>query len=148
VSWPSERCGRAVVVPQVLGQRPVQVLLVDDQQPAEEFPAQGTDDPFADRVRPGRLRRAAENPDALRGEHGSERAGELTRPAPDQELDPGRALPETHQQVTDLRPGAGRPGGAGPGHGYGARPGRILGRRWHLISRRVGQLLPESLLVR
>ncbi len=37
---------------------------------------------------------------------------------------------------------------AGPGHGYGARPGRILGRRWQLFSRRVGQLLPERLLMR
>src|ERR1700677_1026460 len=26
-------------------------------------------------------------------------------------------------EVTDLRPGAGRPGGAGPGHGYGVRGG-------------------------
>ena len=63
-------------------------------------------------------------------------------------------LPKLHPavkrspEVTDLRPGAGRPGGAGPGHGYGARPGRILGRRWQLFCRRVGQLLPERLLVR
>jgi len=39
-------------------------------------------------------------------------------------------------------------GGLGPGRGYGARPGRIPGRRWRLFSRRVGQLLSESLLVR
>jgi hypothetical protein len=63
-------------------------------------------------------------------------------------------LPKLHPavkpspEVTDLTPGAGRPGGAGPGHGYGACPGRILARRWHLLSRRVDQLLPESLLVR
>ena len=50
------RPGR-VVVGQVLGQHPVQVLLVDDQQPTGEFPAQGADDPFADRVRSGSLRR-------------------------------------------------------------------------------------------
>jgi hypothetical protein len=43
------RPGR-VVVRQVLRQHPAQVLLVDDQQPVEEFPAQGADDPFADRV--------------------------------------------------------------------------------------------------
>ena len=53
-------------------------------------------------------------------------------------------LPKLHPavkrspEVTDLSPGAGR---GGPGHGYGARPGRILGRRWQLLSRRVGQLL-------
>ena len=41
----------SVVVPQVLGQHLAQVLLVDDQQPVEELPAQGADDPFADRVR-------------------------------------------------------------------------------------------------
>lgn len=63
------RPGR-VVVHQVLGQHPAQVLLVDDQQPVEEFPAQGADDPFADRVRSGSLRRAGQDPGALRGEHG------------------------------------------------------------------------------
>ena len=42
-----------VVMHQVLGQHPAQVLLVDDQQPVEEFPAQGADDPFAGRVRSG-----------------------------------------------------------------------------------------------
>jgi hypothetical protein len=40
----------SVVVQQVLGQHPEQVLLVDDQQPVEELPAQGADEPFADRV--------------------------------------------------------------------------------------------------
>src|SRR5215472_7939405 len=33
-----------VVVQQVLGQHPAQVMLVDDQQPVKEFPAQGTYD--------------------------------------------------------------------------------------------------------
>ena len=58
----------------------------------------GTDD-FADRVRPWGLRRAGQDPDALRGEHGIERAGELARPVPDQELDRGRALAQVHQEV-------------------------------------------------
>ena len=35
-----------VVVPQVLGQYPAQMALIDDQQPVEELPAQGADDPF------------------------------------------------------------------------------------------------------
>jgi hypothetical protein len=65
------RPGR-VVVHQVLGQHPAQVLLVDDQQPVEEFPAQGADDPFADRVRSGSLRRAGQDPGTHRGEHGIE----------------------------------------------------------------------------
>jgi hypothetical protein len=47
------RPGR-VVVPQVLGQHPAQVVLVDDQQLVEKFPAQGADDPLADRVAPHR----------------------------------------------------------------------------------------------
>src|SRR5260370_10151843 len=57
-------------------------------------------------------------------------------------------LPKLHPavkrspEVTDLMPGA------GPGHGHGARPGRILGRRRQLFSGSVGQLLHESLLVR
>lgn len=33
-----------VVVPQVFGQHTSQMVLIDDQQPVEEFPAQGTDD--------------------------------------------------------------------------------------------------------
>ena len=72
-----------VVVPQVFGQHAAQVVLIDDQQPVQELPAQGADDPFADRVRSGYLRRAGQNPDALRGEHGIERAGELACVIPD-----------------------------------------------------------------
>jgi hypothetical protein len=61
------------------------VVLIDDQPPVEDFPAQGADHSFADRVRPGRLRRAGQDPDARRGEHGIEGAGELARPVPEQE---------------------------------------------------------------
>jgi hypothetical protein len=54
--WPGARLSRRklakgtvepgrVVVPQVLGQHSAQVLLIDDQGPVEELPAQGTDDP-------------------------------------------------------------------------------------------------------
>jgi hypothetical protein len=77
----------SVVMPQVFGQHPAQMVLIDDQQPVQELPSQGADHPFADRVRSRRLRRAAENPDAFCGEHGVEGAGELVRPIPDQELD-------------------------------------------------------------
>jgi len=44
-----------VVMPQVLGQHPVQMVLIDDQEPVEELTTEGADDPFADRV--GRRRR-------------------------------------------------------------------------------------------
>jgi hypothetical protein len=80
------RPGR-VVVHHVLGQHPAQVMLIDDQQLVEEIPAEGADDPFADGVRSGCLRRAGQNPDACRGEHGIEGAGELAGTVPDQELD-------------------------------------------------------------
>ena len=43
-----------VVVPQVLGENLPQVVLIDDQQPVEDLPAQSADDPFADRVAPRR----------------------------------------------------------------------------------------------
>jgi len=59
--WPGIGLGRgelaegtvrpgSVVVQQVLGQHPAQVLLIDDQQPVEDLPAQRADHPFADRV--------------------------------------------------------------------------------------------------
>jgi hypothetical protein len=47
------RAAGVVVPPQVLGQYLAQVVLADDQQPVEELPAEGADDPFADGVRPG-----------------------------------------------------------------------------------------------
>ena len=43
-----------VVMQQVLSQHPAQVVLMDDQQPVEDLAAQGTYDPFADRVTPHR----------------------------------------------------------------------------------------------
>jgi hypothetical protein len=72
--WPG-----GVVVPQVFGQHLAQVVLIDDQQPVEELPAQGADDPFADGVRSGCLRWAGENPDAFRREYSVEGASELAR---------------------------------------------------------------------
>ena len=44
-----------VVVPQILGQHPAQMVLIDDQQPVQELAAQGgTVDSLADRVIPHR----------------------------------------------------------------------------------------------
>src|ERR1019366_1176595 len=85
---------------QVLGQHLAQMTLVDDQQPVEQLPAQGTDYRLAGGVRSGRLRWAGRDPDAIRGEHGGEAACELASAIPDQELDRSRALPEVHHEVT------------------------------------------------
>jgi hypothetical protein len=87
-------------MPQILGQHLTQVVLVDDQQPVEQPPAQGTYHPFADSVRSGRLRRTGENPDCLCREHGVEGVSELVRAIPDQELHAFRATAEVHQEVT------------------------------------------------
>jgi hypothetical protein len=56
----------------------------------------------------GRLRRAGEDSDAIRLEHGVEGIGELARSIPDQELDGRCALAEVRQEVTGClcRPGA------------------------------------------
>ena len=90
---------RCVVVLQVFGQYPAKVMLIDDQQPVEQLPAQGADHPFADGVRSGRLRRASENPDAVRREHSIEGVSELACTIPDKELDRSRALTEVHQEI-------------------------------------------------
>ena len=63
--WPGGVAG-----PQVFGQHLAQVVLIDNQQPAGQLPAQGANHPFADSVCPGRLRRTGENPDCLCHEHG------------------------------------------------------------------------------
>ena len=61
-----------VVVPQVFGQHLSQVALIDDKQPVEEFPAQGADDPFADRVALGAYGGLARILMPSPGEHGVE----------------------------------------------------------------------------
>src|ERR1017187_10668213 len=71
-----------VVMRQVLGQHPAQMMLADDQQPAGDLAAQGADDSLAGGVRSGRLRRAGENPDAFRLEYGVEGVGELAAAIP------------------------------------------------------------------
>jgi hypothetical protein len=70
----------------VFGQHSSQVLFIDDQQPVQEFTAQGTDNRLADRFRFGRLRRAGQDPGSFCGEHGVEGAGELACAVPDQAL--------------------------------------------------------------
>jgi hypothetical protein len=50
------RPGSAVLLV-ILGKHLLQVVLIDDQQPVEEFPAQDADEPLANRVHPRSLRR-------------------------------------------------------------------------------------------
>src|SRR6266566_2342949 len=61
--------------------------------------AEGTDGPFADRVRSRCLRWAGENPDAFRREHGVEGAGELAGAIPDQELDRSERWPRSIRKL-------------------------------------------------
>jgi hypothetical protein len=77
------------------------VVILVGESAENLFPAQGADDPFADRVGSRRPRRADQDPDAFRGEYGIERADELARPVPDQELNRRRALPQVHQEVAE-----------------------------------------------
>lgn len=65
LGWPGVSLGRRqlperavqpgdVVVGQVFGQCPAQVVLIDDQHAVEQLPAASADHPFADGVRSGR----------------------------------------------------------------------------------------------
>ena len=76
-----------VVVLQVCSQHSSQVVLIDDQQLVEDLTAKGADDPFADGVRPRTLGRDPQFLAVGAGEDRVERAGELARAVPDQELD-------------------------------------------------------------
>jgi hypothetical protein len=91
---------RGVVVLKVFGQHQAQMVLVYNQQPVDDLPAQGADDPFADGVRSGCLWWAGENSDAFRLEHGVESFGELVGAIPDQEPDRSRACAEVRQEIT------------------------------------------------
>src|SRR6476469_3961363 len=98
---------------QVLAQYDVEVAWSGDQQVVEAFPSQGADEPFRDRVRPGRSYRGADDPQVGASEDGVERGGELAVPIADQEPEPIAAIAEVHQQVAGLLgdPGAGGVGG-------------------------------------
>jgi hypothetical protein len=65
-----------VVVQEIFGQYLAQVTFVNDQQPVEEFPAQGADYSLADCICSGCLWWAGENPDVLGREYGVEGASE------------------------------------------------------------------------
>ena len=78
-----------------------------DQKVVEAFPSQCPDEPFRNRVRPGRLDRGADDPDVGAGEDGVERSGELAVPVADQEPEPVRVVAEDPYLVLLL---AARPG--------------------------------------
>src|ERR687889_1824159 len=87
---------------QVLAQYDVEVAWSGDQKVVEAFPAQCPDEPFRNRVRPGRSDRGADDPQVGAGEDGVERGGELAVPVADQEPELLGALAEIHQQVAGL----------------------------------------------
>jgi hypothetical protein len=58
----------------------VQVRLTEDQRPVEDFAAQRADEALADRVHPGCLDGADQNPGARCLEDGVERGGEVRSP--------------------------------------------------------------------
>ena len=74
-----------VVMLDVLAQHRREVARSGDQEMVEAFTAQGADEAFRDRVRPGCPDRGADDPDIGAGEHSVERGGELAVPVADQE---------------------------------------------------------------
>ena len=102
-----------VVVIDVFLQHCSEVAGSDDQEVVEAFAAQGADEAFRDRIRPGCPDRGVDDADVGAGEHGVERGGELAVPVADQELELLGAIAELHQQVAGLLrdPVPGRVGG-------------------------------------
>ena len=80
--------GYAVEVLHILAQHDVEVAWSGDQDVIEAFPAQGADEPFRDRVRPGRPGRGADDADVGTGEDGVKGRGELAVSVADQEPEP------------------------------------------------------------
>src|SRR4051812_2331036 len=107
-----------VVVIDVLPQHCSEVAGSDDQEVVEAFTAQGADETFRDRIRPGCPDRGVDDADVGAGEYGVEGGGELAVPVADQEPEPVGAVAEVHQQVAGLlgNPGAG---------GVGSDPGEV-----------------------
>ena len=101
-----------------LAQHCVEVAWSGDQHVVQAFAAQGTDEPFRDRVRPGCPDRGADDPDVDTGEDRVERGGEFAVPVADQEPVPVGAVAEVHEQVPSLL------GDPGPG-GMSGDPGDV-----------------------
>jgi hypothetical protein len=126
-----------VVALRVLVQHASQVLLVEDEGPVEEFRAKRSDEPFADRVCAGCLRRSLDNSDAAGVENRVEAVHELRIAVAEQE--PPRMHPgaQVHGEVTGLLgdPRAGRPARAPGGDQDQERPLREPARRTRLLNR-------------
>ena len=74
-------------------------MLAGDQQPAGELTAHGAGHRCAGGVPCGRVRRAADNPAAGRGDDGAAGVCELPGAIPDQELDTSSALARAGQEI-------------------------------------------------
>ena len=106
------RPGR-VVVRLIFGEDGAQVRLAVDQCPVGDFAAQGADEALADRVHPGRLAGAGQDPGAGWLKHGVERGGEVRPAVADQEPDVPGLLAGAEGEIPCLLNGplAGRVGG-------------------------------------
>jgi hypothetical protein len=84
-----------------------------DQEVVEAFPAQGADEAFRDRVRPGCSDRRPNDPHVSAGEDCVEGRGELAVPVTDQQPESVGSIVEVHEQVAGLLgdPVPGRVGG-------------------------------------
>jgi len=94
------RCARGAGFPP---STPAQVMLAGDRQPAGEPATHGAGHRCADGVPCGRVRRAADNPAAGRGDDGAAGVSELPGTIPDQELDASSALAGVHQELARCR---------------------------------------------
>jgi hypothetical protein len=135
----------SVVVLFVLGERCCGVPLIGDQDPVEEFAANGADEAFGDRVGPRCLNRRLDHVDADRGEDGVEGGGELGVAIPDEEPEAAAGVVEIHDEVASQlgEPGAGdtkdvhTPGGVlddeeriQPVQGDGVEMEQVTGQDW------------------
>src|ERR1017187_368907 len=112
-----------VVVVDVFAEGVVQVSPAGDEDAVGALAPRGGDPPLADRVRPRRLDRCLNDPQAGRGEDSVEPVGVLGIPVSDQELQAAGALGEVHERVAGLLD---RPGGGG----WAVTPARCTRRLW------------------
>jgi hypothetical protein len=75
------------------------VLLVDDEDAVEQLAADGADEAFGDRVRPGCLDRCSDDLYAGGGEYGIEGDGEFGVAVPDEKPEPASGVVGVHGQV-------------------------------------------------
>jgi hypothetical protein len=95
--WPS-----AVVVGGIPGNDGPQVTFAEDQDAVGEFGSGGADEAFGDAVRSRTSRWDLHGVDAVTGQDGVERGGELAGSVADEEADGSGAVVEVYQQVAGL----------------------------------------------